>query len=349
MNHSALQSRESLEADLRIGPAHWVITLASARYSQTLGYIMGWLTNAGWFFITAASSLYTAQIMMAMICVAYPEYSPASWHTYLVYCALCLLALAINLPRVFKTVNYMLLATVFTLNGLAIWIFVALLVRANPKQSAHAVFLEYVNESGWSDGMTFFLALLPAYACLAAFDNATHLTDEVENPTRTIPLVIIGTYAMSFFTALPMIVVYEFCNVDPLSLLEPVGGQPIIQLMLNAFRSVPLTLATSSVIVYSFFVATAAALITWSRLYWSFSREGALPFSKTMARLTSRDSLPVYALCWNTALVIVIGAISIGSTTAVSYISSHLNLVNLFANVILSVLSFSDECSSRCR
>lgn len=278
---------------------------------------MGWLTNAGWFFISAASSLYTAQIIMAIVCAAHPSFTLKTWHTYLVYCGICLLALIMNLPRVFKIANYMLYATIFTLNGLAVWVLIALLVRATPKQSAHDVFFEFTNESGWSDGMAFFLALLPAYACLAAFDNATHLTDEVENPTRTIPLVIMCTYAMSFFTALPMILVYEFCNVDPLSLLASVGNQPIIQLLLNGFRSLPLTLITSSVIIYTFFISAVAALITWSRLYWSFSRQGALPFSRIMSKLTSRDSLPVYALLWNTVLVIAIGAISIGSTTAV--------------------------------
>lgn len=280
---------------------------------------MGWLTNSGWFFITAACLLYTAQLTMALVGAANPGFVIKSWQTYLVYCAYALICLAINLPRVFKTVKYMLKAVSFVVNGTAIWLLVALLVRAHPKQSAHTVFIQYVNESGWSsDGAVFFLALLPAYASLSGFDNATHLTDEVNSPTKTIPQVIIGAFAMSYFTGLPMIVVYQFCNVDPDSLLDPVGGQPMIQLMLNAFHSLPLTIVTSSVIIYSFFVAAAASLITWSRLYWSFSREGALPFSGTMSKLTSLDSLPVNALCWNTFLVIAIGAISIGSSTAVS-------------------------------
>lgn len=293
--------------------------LAPRRYSRTLGYIMGWLTNAGWFFISAACVLYTAQLTMAIVGAANPDFMIATWQTYLVYCAYAVLCLIINLPRAFMTVNYLLMAAIFTVNGTAIWILVALLVRTHPKESAHTVFIGFMNESGWSsDGLVFFLALLPAYASLSAFDNATHLTDEMENPTKQIPQVIIGSFFMSYFTGLPMIVVYEFCNVDSESLLNPVGGQPIIQLMLNAFRSLPLTIATTSVLIYCFFVAASSSLITWSRLYWSFSREGSLPFSRTMSKLTSRDSLPVNALCWNTVLLIIIGAISIGSTTAVS-------------------------------
>lgn len=296
-----------------------MITLAHPRYAQILGYIMGWLTNAGWFFITAATLLYTAQLTMALVGAAHPDFVIETWQTYLVYCAYALLSLAINLPFVFKTLNYLLRAVSWVVNGTAVWLLVALLVRAHPKQSSHTVFIQYVNESGWSsDGLVFFLALLPAYACLAAFDNATHLTDEVKTPTKTIPQVILASFTMSYFTGLPMIIVYQFCNVDPESMLDPVGGQPMIQLMLNAFRSLPLTIITSSIIIYSFYVAGAASLITWSRLYWSFSRQGALPFSGTMSKLTSRDSLPINAMCWNTLLVIAIGAISIGSSTAVS-------------------------------
>ncbi|KAJ5825833.1 hypothetical protein N7474_002971 [Penicillium riverlandense] len=316
------------------GPAHWVTVLAPSRYGRTLGYIMGWLTNAGWFFISAACVLYTAQLTMAIVGAANPDFVIMPWQTYLVYCAYALLCLAINLPRTFKTVNFLLMAVIFSVNGTAIWLLVALLVRARPKQSAHAVFVEFVNESGWSsNGAVYFLALLPAYASLSGFDNATHLTDELDNPKKQVPQVIIGSFLMNYFTALPMIVVYEFCNVDPKSLLDPVGGQPMIQLMLNAFRSLPLTAVTGAIVIYGFFLASASSLITWSRLYWSFSREGSLPFSRTMSKLTSRDSLPVYALCWNTVLLIAIGAISIGSTTAMNALLGAANVCIISAIV----------------
>jgi amino acid transporter len=159
------------------------------------------------------------------------------------------------------------------------------------------------------------------------------LTDELENPKKQVPQVIVATFFMNFFTALPMIVVYEFCNVAPESLLEPVGGQPMIQLMLNALRSLPLTIITAVVVLYGFFVASSASLITWSRLYWSFSREGSLPFSRTMAKLTSRDSLPIHALCWNSVLLLAIGAISIGSITAVC-LAFHYTRVAPFETVL---------------
>ncbi|KAB8218864.1 amino acid permease-domain-containing protein [Aspergillus novoparasiticus] len=266
---------------------------------------------------------------------ASPGFIIAPWQTYLVYFAYALLSLSINLPRTFKVVNYMLRAVIFTLNGTAIWLLVALLVRAYPKQSSHAVFIEFVNQSGWSsDGLVFFLALLPAYGAFAGLDNATYLTDELE-----VPQVIIGSFFMNSFTALPMIVVYQFCNGDLQSLLDPIGGQPMIQLMLNAFHSLPLTIATTAIMIYSFFVSSAASMITWSRLYWSFSREGPMPFSRTMSKLTSRDNLPIYAICWNTVLLIAIGAISIGSTTAMNALLGAANICIITAMVTAFALS----------
>ncbi|KAL4894125.1 amino acid/polyamine transporter I [Aspergillus ambiguus] len=309
------------------GPAYWVTVLGPPRYGRTLGYIMGWLTNAGWFFISSACVLYAAQLTMAIVEVAHPDFTIETWQTYLVYCAYSVLCFSINLPRTFKIVHYLLTAVIFILNGTAIWLLVALLARAHPKQNAHAVFIEFVNESGWSsDGAVFFLALLPAYACLAGLDNATHLADEMENPKKQIPQVIMGSFAMNYFTALPMIVVYEFCNVEPESMLDPVGGQPMIQLMVNAFRSLPLTIVTTAVIIYGFFVASASSLITWARLTWSFSRDGSLPFSRMMAKLTSRDSLPVNALSINTVVLIALGAISIGSSTAMNALLGAANV-----------------------
>ncbi|MGH7961815.1 MAG: amino acid permease [Candidatus Binatia bacterium] len=294
------------------------MVLAPSRYGRTIGYIMGWLTNAGWLFVCSACLLYASQFTMAIIQAAHPHFVATSWQTYLVYCAYALVSLALNLPPSFKGIKYLLKAALFAINGTAVAMFVALLVRANPKQSAHMVFIDYVNESGWSDGTVFFLALLPAYASLAGLDNATHLTDELDDPQKQVPQVIIGTFLMNFFTALPMIVVYQFCNVDPESLLESVGDQPLIQLMLNAFRSLPLTIVMATALIYNLFMSSASSILTFSRLYWSFSREEALPVPKTMSRLSSRESLPVNALCWCTFLSIAIGAISVGSATAVS-------------------------------
>lgn len=319
-----------------LGPAYWVISLAGPKYERSLGYVMGWLSNAGWFFINSACVLYPAQLTMSLVEATHPDFVARPWQTYLLYVAFALVFLTLNMPVLFKALNWTLIVACFVINITALYLLIGLLVRVQTKQPAHFVFLDYVNESGWTDGTVFFVALLPSYACLASFDNATHLTDEMENPRKQVPQVIIGSFIMSFVTGVTMILVYEFCNVDPTSLLTPLGGQPLMQLMVNGFRSNGMAILGMVLIILCISVAGLASLVSWSRLYWSFSCEGLLPFSRTMSKLSSRDSLPLNALFFNTLLTLLIGLISIGSYTAMNALLGAANLCLI--SVIMTAL-----------
>ncbi|EXJ53490.1 uncharacterized protein A1O5_13266 [Cladophialophora psammophila CBS 110553] len=301
------------------GPAHWVIVLGPPKWSHVIGYILGWVTNCGWMCVCAASSLYLAQLTMALIVASYPDFDLQPWHTYLVYIGYSLLELFLNLPIMFKVLNLLLSTNIVLINLTSVFLLIVLLAKAGPKQSAYEVFVHFVNESGWSsDGVVFFLGVLPGLVALGAFDNASHLTDEVSNPSKQIPQVLLGSTVMGFLTGVPMIMVYEFCNVDPESLLEPVGGQPIVQLILNATNSLPLTIVGTVAIMFCFFIAGCSYWISWSRLYWSFSREGALPFGKYMSKLSGDQSLPINALFLVTSVTIALGSIQLGSAIAMN-------------------------------
>ncbi|OJJ07427.1 hypothetical protein ASPVEDRAFT_178051 [Aspergillus versicolor CBS 583.65] len=321
------------------GPAYWVISLAGTKHKRTVGYAVGWLSNAGWFLINSACVLYPAELTMSLVEATHDNYVSKAWHTYLLYVAFALVFLTINLPRVFKVLNWIVVGVCFAINFTALYLFISLLVRVKTKQPAQFVFIEYINESGWSNGTVFFVGLLPSYACLAAFDNATHLTDEMENPRKQVPLVIIGSFLLSFLTGLPMLLVYEFCNVDPISLLTAVGGQPLMQLMINAFDSNTMAIFGMVMIILCLCVAGISSLVSWSRLYWSSSCERLMPFSGTMSKLSSRDSLPLNSLFFNTALTLLIGLISLGSHTAMNALLGAANLCLI--SVIVAALGLA--------
>ncbi|KAE8156562.1 amino acid permease-domain-containing protein [Aspergillus tamarii] len=180
------------------GPAYSVIALSDPHLAGNLGFIMGWLTNAGWYFICCASCLYPAQIIMALVEATNPGFIATAWQTYLLYIAFALGYLGLNLPRVFRVVGWLLKAILVIISVGAVFLLIVLLVRAQPKQDGRTVFVDFLNVSGWSsDGWVFFLVLLPAYACLAAFDNATHLTDELEQPEKQVPQVMIGSFFLA--------------------------------------------------------------------------------------------------------------------------------------------------------
>ncbi|KAE8156556.1 hypothetical protein BDV40DRAFT_305966 [Aspergillus tamarii] len=170
---------------------------------------MGWLLNCAWLCITSASCLYPAQLTLALVQANHPDFIPASYHVYLLYMFFALVFLTVNLPIALKYLGHILSAAVFMLNGSDTYFLITLLIRATPKQSAQVAFIEFVNETGWaSDGWVFFVGLLPAAAVLGVFDSATHLTDELENPSRQVPLVLLGSLGLSITVGIPMVLVY---------------------------------------------------------------------------------------------------------------------------------------------
>jgi choline transport protein len=66
------------------------------------------------------------------------------------------------------------------INVSTIYVLVALLVRTHPKASAHTVFVDVLNASGWSSkGLVFFLCFLPGSISVACFDTAGKYTNSL--------------------------------------------------------------------------------------------------------------------------------------------------------------------------
>lgn len=292
-----------------------------------MSYIVSWLASAAWCFCSSACLLFLGELILASVSVSFPTYGYQQWHAYLVYLATGLLALAVNLPGPFRYYTAILNSAVPIINFASIFILVTLLVRANPKQPATTVFTVLSNETGWtSNGVVFFLGLLPGCTCVTAFDSATHMTDELDNPRRQVPQVMIGSALLSALSGTIMIIVYLFCNVAPENLLDPVGGQPIIQLFVDAYKSIPLTVVSSILVIISFILASFGTLTTYSRIWWSISRSKSVPFAGTMIKLSVSDKVPVNSLLFCTFTTFAIGAIQLGSTTALNAILGSANV-----------------------
>ncbi|OQU96354.1 hypothetical protein CLAIMM_02449 [Cladophialophora immunda] len=321
------------------GPAYWVKVLAPPRYSKLCEYLVSWWTNVAWMCICAVSNLYVAFYIVAIAAVLNPSYVVAPWHTYLANVAVSLVALAVNLPGLFKAMPYIMGTAVLSINGTALFILITSLARASPKQSASVVFVDFVNDSGWdSMGTVFFLALLPGLASLGAFDTAVHLADEVPAPSKQIPQVMLGSFGLSALGGLVMILVLSFCNTDPASLLAPVGGMGFVQFFVNAFRSTALVVVATVLTIVVLTICTANCLTSWSRLYWSVSQDAMIPFHSWTARLSGRARLPVHALLVGTLFANAITAIYCGNSVATNAILGCVALLSTWSFILALVL-----------
>jgi amino acid transporter len=298
--------------------------------------VTGWFTSAAYFFWFAAGALITSQLLWALICVCSEAFVVHPWHYYLGYIAFVAISLILNIPLI-KVYPYLLKGAVFYINSGALFILIALLVRTHPKQSASFVFTDIINITGWnSNGVVFMLGLLPGTVAVNGFDSAAHMAEEMSNPSRQVPQVMMGSAVLSSITGLAMILVYMFCNIAPDNLWDPIGSQPVAQLMLDAMDSTPLTIIGILIFVTAFLIATVALLTTFSRVWWSFAREGGVPFAKWMSQVTTVSQLPVNAIVFGTIAAILIGLLELGAGIALNAILGS-SILCIYASYIIPI------------
>jgi amino acid transporter len=298
----------------------WAVNVVPARFARFLSYISGIFSCACYLFGSIADGFFFAYLLVALIEVFKPEYIPQTWHIYLISIACWTWSFLLNAFAI-QSIPYLSNFLNYVINLGSLFIFISLLARVHPKQSANFVFKDIENETGWtSNGVVFFLSILPGCSSVALFDGACHMTDEIPQPERNIPLVIFYSYTAAIILGVIAIIVYMFCIVDVEALLVPVGGEPIIQLFYDSYRSLALTTIASIIFLLLFWGATATFYTSTSRLIMSFARLKGLPFPRFFGSVNKRFKVPINALLLNYVACIAIGAIAFGSASALNAI-----------------------------
>lgn len=312
-----------------LGQICWTSALSPAKYKRTFSYWNGVVTSMEVHFTNCATFVLTADVLAATITVlTNGKYTATSWHLYLYTVALLIFAGLVNSFQ-FSLNAYSKLTNAMTAVIVATTIFqaIALLVRAHPKQTAHQVFVEVVNETGWSSlGVVFLMGLLPGSSSVAGFDFASHMTEEVPNPARNIPIVMISVAFFGGLAGVFMVVVLMFCTVQPANLLTPIGGFALAQLSVDAYRSEALTGTTMVLYTIIFTIGSMSLFTATSRVVWSFSQHKGYAFSTKLGLVNQKTQIPVNAVVATTIVGIVVCALELGPATAMSALFSSIFL-----------------------
>jgi choline transport protein len=140
------------------GQYHFAYMIAPERYRASIAFSVGWLSSFAWLFTTASANLFCAQICVNLATLYNPEYVWTQWQVYLVYSGVLIIctAIVILLPKLIpigETCFFWCSITGFVVS------FITLLAASDTKQSGSVVFTEWVNQTGWSDGTAFLLAV----------------------------------------------------------------------------------------------------------------------------------------------------------------------------------------------
>lgn len=259
--------------------------------------------------------MFTAEIWQSVLVIRNPSWEPQIWQTFLISAATAVFGVVLNI-WLFNWYPYVTRFMVVFINLATVYVLVALLVRTHPKASARTVFVDVINETGWgSDGLVFLLCFLPGCISVACFDTAAHMAEEMDDPARQVPLVMVGGSLLCACTAIPMILVYTFCTYNPTALLTPLGGQPIFQVFHDGLRSEALFVIAMIIYCIAYLGSCPATITTASRLIWSFAKHGGLPFPKWFGYVEPHNQIPTNSVYATAVISVMVSLLLFGPTT----------------------------------
>ncbi|KAM0424457.1 hypothetical protein ACHAPT_010381 [Fusarium lateritium] len=311
------------------GQYHIVYMAFPPSTRRVAAFFTGWISIIYLTAALASCNFFVASSILTLVNLWHPSYAMEAWHVYLLHILLCLVAFVATAR--FPAAIGRLGITIFwvSLTGF-IASMVTLLTVSDDKQSSSAVFKEYKNVSGWSNGWSMIIGITSCLWAYSGVDAPTHLAEEVPNPSRNVPRAIFLTIGLGITTVVAWTIALMFAVKDVDAIVE--SAVPILEVYNQTLNS---RVATTIWIVYYtvlFYDIVLNLFIFSGRTVWSFSRDGGVPFSRFLSHLNWAS--PVRATAVILALQIIIGILYVASTTAYS---SFINLTLFALNITVAL------------
>ncbi|WFD43806.1 hypothetical protein MPSI1_002471 [Malassezia psittaci] len=306
------------------GQYHWVAFVSPPKYRRILSWITGWINVGGWLALSASGGLLGSQLVVGLASLMHPNYEAQRWHQFLIYIAYSMIGFLTNafatfiLPLANKT------SFCWSITGFAVICIVVLATASPDYASGKWVFGDFLNETGWPDGIAWLLGLLQGSFGLTAYDAVAHMIEEIPDAAVQGPRIMNASVWVGIGTGFIFLMVMLFVSGGEKNVTELIETTqtPLIHIFKIATKSnagsICLTLFPLVCLVFAnigFFTAS-------SRMTFAFARERGLPFSPFFSHVHSRLKLPLNALFLTLAVVVIFGCIFLGSTSAFNAIVS---------------------------
>ncbi|KAF4594931.1 amino acid permease [Ophiocordyceps camponoti-floridani] len=326
-----------------------------------LSWINGWIAIAGWvrplhiqisspvtYILTrppsqvalvATNALLSSQLIVGIVSLLRPSYEAQRWHQFLIYTALTMLSFLVNaflnslLPLIYRG------AFAWSIGGFVVACVVMLACSSPDFHSADFVFGQFINRTGWPDGVAWLLGLLQGGLGVTAFDAVAHMIEEIpqaslQGPKIMMLCVIIGTVTGAIFLAVLLSV---SGNME--SVISSSAG-PLLQILVNATGNAAGAVCLVMLPLVCLVFALLSVMTTSSRIIYAFARDGGLPASTVFARVHPKLGQPLNALALSSAVVVLFGLIFMASSSAFNAIMS--------SSVVALDLSYAMPIAIRC-
>ncbi|KAJ5432609.1 uncharacterized protein N7458_011765 [Penicillium daleae] len=312
------------------GQYHFASILAPPSIRRGISYACGILGIFSWVAISVSVTILIAETLMAVVAATHEGFVVEAWHIFLVYEALAFLAFIYNVLALKRApwthiIGFFLTISIFLIS------FVSILARSHEKQPSSFVWVTFINETGWSDGVCFLSGLSTSCYMYIGLDAAMHMAEECTEPEKTVPRTMLAAIGIGFVTGFAYAVAVLYGITDIEEIMTTTGWIPYL-VNVQTLRSTTMANAFATLaIIMAIFIIIASQEAS-SRLAWSFARDDGLLLSKFMQRVHPKLDVPIYSLILSWSLVFICGLIYLGSSTAITAL--------IGSAVILQQLSF---------
>ncbi|KAF5024835.1 hypothetical protein F66182_3074 [Fusarium sp. NRRL 66182] len=313
-----------------LGQAYWISRLWPTPAGRFCSYLCAWVNMTGWITLSASQIAFMTEFMLSMKVLFQPDWAGASkgWVLFLVYIGTTAAMTLFNVVacRKDKVLPWFNNFVGICFVSLFFIISLALLISVGTKdnlsfQPADFVFGTWINQTGWPDGVTWFIGLVQAAYGLTAFDAAIHLVEEIPDPRKNIPRVIWLSVVCGAITGFIFMVVCLFCIPNMDVILDPSTGLAFMDLLRQTVGLQGGTVLLSLFIMNG--IGQGIGIVTTaSRLTWGFARDGGLPWSGYFARVDETWKVPVRALWLQGSVMALIGILYTFASTVLEAILS---------------------------
>ncbi|KAL4898696.1 amino acid permease [Aspergillus ambiguus] len=302
------------------GQYHWV-AVSWPKWVPILSWVTGWINVAGWIALVATNALLSSQLIAGIVSAVYPGFVWQRWQQFLIYVGYTLMAFVINafmnsvLPIIYRG------AFTWSIGGFVL-VSITVLACASPDyNTAYFVFCDFVNQTGWPDGVAWLLGLLQGGLGVTAFDAVAHMIEEIPQPSIKGPKIMVVCVGIGTFTGAIFLMVLLFVAGDINEVVNSSAG-PLLQILLHATSSKAGGICLLMLPLVCLAFATLSVMTTSSRMIFAFARDGGLPASRFFSRVHPKLKLPLNGLLLTSFVVIIFGLIYLGSTSAFNAIIS---------------------------
>ncbi|KAK5122246.1 hypothetical protein LTR85_004156 [Meristemomyces frigidus] len=162
------------------------------------------------------------------------------------------------------------------------------------------------------------LAISNAVYSFLGSDCGAHLCEEIPNPAKNVPRVILYPLLVGMITAFPFAVSLLYAITDLEAVLSSPTGLPLIEIYYQGTHSKAAASVLLALFAFCFFGNLVANGTTCSRTLWAVSRDNTMPYSHLWMEVSDTFEMPLNAILLSATVITLYGLIFIGSTTAFS-------------------------------